>query len=71
MANKSSVDVSCDGKKSFESYSLAEHVLKRCRAKHDHGTIYKCRYCHKFHIGTSATKRKRRPRIDTEITISD
>lgn len=43
----------CQGKKRFNSFSLAEKVGKRARRKHDDANlqVYRCRFCAGYHPG--------------------
>lgn len=45
----------CDGKQAFETYALAEHVVKRMRGRNRHSasrlSVYRCNECNQFHIG--------------------
>ena len=54
----------CEGKVKFESWALAREVTKR-RGRHQKiREVYKCPYCHKFHVGSLKRKRfKMRRRI--------
>lgn len=49
--------MACDGKARFDSYSRAEAVI-RARNTGRNGqknrTVYRCKVCHGFHIGSQA-----------------
>lgn len=50
---------SCEGKVSFDTWSLAYTVAKRRGSNGKKGGVYRCRFCHKFHIGRSSKHRRR------------
>lgn len=51
----------CDGKQRFDSYGFAEKLAKRSRQRGEtNRTVYKCRACNGFHIGSSVGRAQRR-----------
>lgn len=53
------------GKVPFDSYELAMRVRGRhCRDDAGRCGIYKCKFCHKWHVGTRLHKTMGRPRIE-------
>lgn len=44
----------CEGKRSFPDYALAVAVRNRMRRRRKRRlAVYRCRYCHDWHIGTN------------------
>jgi hypothetical protein len=53
----------CDGKQRFDSYSFAARLARRSRRKGDtNRSVYHCRACNGFHIGSQLPGRVGRPR---------
>ena len=48
QASRSSYASQCEGKVAFASPRLAEEAAKRRTGR----IIYRCRYCHEWHVGT-------------------
>lgn len=48
---------SCDGKSTYETWSLANGINKR-RARNGKGgnQVYRCPHCHEYHIGIKPKK---------------
>lgn len=56
---------SCDGKRQFESYSVAERASHRIDG--EHLNVYHCRFCGHFHVGHSeGVSRTPRPHIEED-----
>jgi len=49
--------VSCDGKRSFASFEMAQMVDGKRKVK-DKTEVYKCKYCKQYHIGTHLISKK-------------
>ena len=43
----------CEGKKRFDTYSLAAKILKRKNDKRAPRMVYRCPFCHGFHLGAA------------------
>jgi hypothetical protein len=55
--------VSCQGKEAFASWQLAEQVRKgrgRRNDRTDQRQVYRCEFCHKFHLGTPGRPKQQR-----------
>lgn len=48
----------CEGKVAWPSYAQAHAAFRHARNKRRH--IYRCRYCHQYHVGSGAPDRKDR-----------
>jgi hypothetical protein len=42
----------CEGKPKYETHSEAQTKLDYCTRKRDPVRIYRCEFCHKWHIGS-------------------
>jgi hypothetical protein len=53
----------CKGKVAFDLYTLADIAAKRARRNHDAAVVtpYKCRHCHKWHLGQHIAGEGRSP----------
>lgn len=51
----------CDGKKGFDSFADAERAVNFCKSAKD-SRIYKCSFCHKWHVGHSYVKLHKSPK---------
>ena len=49
----------CEGKQSYETWTLASEINRRRGKKGKRGQIYRCTFCHEFHIGRKPAKRTR------------
>ncbi len=43
----------CTGKEQYETLGLAQKVAKRRSRNGNRFSIYRCPYCHKYHIGSA------------------
>lgn len=50
----------CDGKKGFDTFAAAERAVSFCKSAKD-SRIYKCAFCHKWHVGHSYVKNNKPP----------
>lgn len=57
----------CDGKKGFDSFADAERAVNFCKSAKD-SRIYKCSFCHKWHVGHSYVKLPKQPK---RISVRD
>lgn len=64
MAEYERMISSCQGKSAFDSPELAREVLSSHREGHGRLMVYRCGYCHRWHIGNhlSPASANRRPK---------
>lgn len=48
----------CEGKRPFDTWSMAANVARRRKKNDKKGQAYKCPFCRKFHIGRNNGKGK-------------
>lgn len=58
----------CEGKIQFTNYLLAQKALARSHAREHKGSVFKCKECGFFHLGTALGKRATRPTIKVKHT---
>lgn len=58
----------CEGKIQFTNFNMAQKALIRSRAKDHKGSVYKCKECGFFHIGTAIGKRITKPKVKVKHT---
>lgn len=49
---------SCDGKETYDSWDSAERAQKRCAKKGRPAKIFRCDFCHKWHLASPFKKPK-------------
>ena len=55
-ASSISQEMTCQGKATFTSFSLAAAAARRKDKRH----VYHCRWCHGFHVGSFVSKPQKR-----------
>lgn len=51
--------IACQGKRAFDSHGVASEVAREMNKRHTSSTInvYKCKHCHKFHVGNGSPRK--------------
>lgn len=51
----------CEGKQGFATFDLAERVRQRGKRKTESRSVYRCQFCHLFHVGRPFKTRRAKP----------
>lgn len=49
---------SCVGKEVYDSYDAADRARRRCEKRGKHQKVFRCDFCHKWHLASSFKKPK-------------